>query len=470
MVRINQQTITFPADTVTPISVYLKLRDEYPGAALLEGADQVAGSENYSYIGILPIAEFRVEGEQITYSYPDSETTNIDISDRAQVLSEMRTFLSGFQLEGERPDDIINGLIGYSSYNCVRYFEELDITLNKPKAEQIPDMLYRLYRFVIAFNHYRDTITILENTPENVFIKIKPENLKYSILHRDLKFSNFHKQGKEVSTITDEQHGEIIVQAKKHIQRGDVFQIVPSRMFSQKFDGDDFMVYRALRSINPSPYLFYLDFEDFKIFGSSPEAHLVVTKGQAKLFPIAGTYKRTGDKEYDDRKVHELLEDEKEVAEHTMLVDLARNDLSRHCNNVTLSEYKKVKEYSHVIHITSEVIGRLRKGADSLDLYEATFPMGTLSGAPKYRAMEIIDELEVCDRGPYAGAIGLIGFDSEINKAIVIRSFLSKNDTLYFQAGGGLVSESVVEVEIDEVSNKLGALRAAMDLAEGYND
>ena len=249
-----------------------------------------------------------------------------------------------------------------------------------------------------------------------------------------------------------------------------MFQIVLSRRFIQRYEGDDFRLYRALRSINPSPYLFYFDFGSFRIFGSSPETHCRIEGGKAYIDPIAGTAKRTGDSEADRKAAEYLRNDPKENAEHVMLVDLARNDLSRNCHNVKVDFYKDLQYYSHVVHLVSRVSGELDMagtgdGADTVKTFLDTFPAGTLSGAPKVRAMQLIAEYEPHRRGPYGGCIGYIGLNGSLNQAITIRTFVSRNGELTFQAGGGIVAKSDVEYELQEVNNKLAALRKAITMA-----
>ena len=285
---------------------------------------------------------------------------------------------------------------------------------------------------------------------------------------------DFHPVGDTSSSLTDEEHKENIRKGIRHCLRGDVFQIVLSRRFIQKYEGDDFKLYRALRSINPSPYLFYFDFGGFRIFGSSPETHCrieKVTEGSQTAFhafidPIAGTTRRTGDEEQDRKNAEYLRNDPKENAEHVMLVDLARNDLSRNCHGVKVEFYKDLQYYSHVIHLVSRVSGVLDDQADPIKTFIDTFPAGTLSGAPKVRAMQLISEYEPHNRGAYGGCIGYIGFDRSLNHAITIRTFVSRNGELWFQAGGGIVAKSNEEYELQEVNNKLGALRRAILLAE----
>jgi len=247
--------------------------------------------------------------------------------------------------------------------------------------------------------------------------------------------------------------------------RGDVFQIVLSRRFEQPFTGDELNVYRALRSINPSPYLFFFDYGDYKLMGSSPEAQIIIKNGKAVVHPIAGTFKRTGDDETDKKEADRLLLDAKENAEHVMLVDLARNDLSRLCDDVKVEHYREVQYFSHVIHLVSEVSGSVRPGTNPFELLAKTFPAGTLSGAPKIKAMQLIDAFEPTARGSYGGGIGFVGFDGSCNHAIMIRTFLSKQNTLVYQAGAGVVAASKPENELQEVNNKLGALKKAIEFA-----
>jgi anthranilate synthase component 1 len=258
----------------------------------------------------------------------------------------------------------------------------------------------------------------------------------------------------------------MVSKAKAHCQRGDVFQMVLSRRFSQQFKGDEFNVYRALRSINPSPYLFYFDYGNYKIFGSSPEMQLKTEGNKATINPIAGTFKRTGDDIKDEQLAADLLKDDKENSEHVMLVDLARNDLSKNTRNVRVSRMKDIQFYSHVIHIVSNVEGTMYDGDSALKVLGDTFPAGTLSGAPKNKAIRLIDQYEPTSRGFYGGCIGFIGINGETNHAITIRSFLSQGDTLHYQAGAGIVNESDEEKELAEVNNKLEALRRAIYTAE----
>jgi anthranilate synthase component 1 len=353
--------------------------------------------------------------------------------------------------------------LGYTAYDAIQYFEDIDLGNNDSGAIAVPDMIYIFYRYLIVVNSFKNEMTIVENRPEGEESKI--DEVLSLLNNRNYASYNFTVQGEEKAAITDAEYKEMVKQGIRHCRRGDVFQLVLSRRFSQSFSGDDFKVYRALRSINPSPYLFYFDFGSFRIFGSSPEIHCGISKGKAGIDPIAGTFPRTGDDEKDKKRAQELLEDPKENAEHVMLVDLARNDLSKNTENVRLEFYKEVQFYSHVIHLVSRVVGDVKKGSDTLKIFADTFPAGTLTGAPKIRAMELIRDIEPHRRGIYGGCIGYIGLNGDLNQAITIRTFISKNNVLYYQAGAGIVSRSDEESELQEVNHKLGALKKAIDAA-----
>ncbi|MCB9637881.1 MAG: chorismate-binding protein [Myxococcales bacterium] len=460
------------ADTLTPVSVYLRLRDIYPRSFLLESTEDGPHGKSMTYLCCAPIATYRVQDERITMLFPDGTREERAVEQRSDVLTSLQTFLDAFSCTSIPSDDpqapaLNNGLFGYVAFDCIRYFDELEVQPDPDEGRAIPDMMYQIFRYVIAIDHYRDRLYIQGNGwPEQPIEEGELERLLYLLNHKDFPVYPFSLAEEERSNFTNDEYMALVDRCKTHIQRGDVFQIVPSRRFSQGFQGDEFNVYRALRSINPSPYLFYFDFGSFRILGSSPEAQLVVREGKASLFPIAGTYRRTGDLDADRAAVERLREDPKENAEHVMLVDLARNDLSKHCHHVHVEVYKEVQWYSHVIHLTSKVTGSLKQGATAIGLLADTFPMGTLSGAPKYRALELLDQYEKGRRRAYGGAIGCLGFDGTCNHAIVIRSFLSKDSVLHCQAGGGVVADSRPADEMQEVNNKLGALRAALKMAE----
>jgi anthranilate synthase component 1 len=455
------------ADVFTPVGIYLRLRDRFPGSILLESTDFHASENSFSYICLQPIAGIEVStSNSFEFKYPNEQVIRKNLSGKAAVVSELDTFLKRFQPSNKCDIQLAQGLFGYTTYDAVQFFEEgLKLaadTSNEPN--NIPLMRYRMYQYVIAINHFKDELYICEN---QVMGLASDMDLIVSIIRsKDVPVFPFSTKGGESSNLTDEQYIDIVEKGKQSCHRGDVFQIVLSRRFQQSFSGDEFNVYRALRSVNPSPYLFYFDYNDYRLMGSSPESQVIINKNKAIVHPIAGTFKRTGDDAEDELLAEKLLKDPKENAEHVMLVDLARNDLSRYADDVKVTSYKKVHYYSHVIHLVSEVTGTPKKETNPFDLLASTFPAGTLSGAPKVRAMQLINEYEPTPRSYYGGAIGVIGFNGELNHAIMIRSFLSKENTLFYQAGAGVVAASNSESELQEVNNKLNALKTAIKLAE----
>jgi len=450
------------ADIITPVTIYLKIRDKFPNTILLESSDYHGNSNSMSYICFDVMSEFKVEDYKIHINYPNSQQEQIGINNKFTLPDIFNSFLKSFKVEKITglSDISANGLFGYTSYDAVKYFEDIDLKKSINDQAKIPDMNYSLYRYIIAINHFNNRIYMVENLLEGD--KSKLEDVKRLLRDRSLGGFQFMPFNDENSDITDEEYIEMVRKGKKHCFLGDVFQVVLSRQFSQQFQGDEFNVYRALRNINPSPYLFYFDYGGYKLFGSSPEAQLIIENGIAKINPIAGTFKRSGDDEHDRQLAIDLANDRKENAEHVMLVDLARNDLSRNSNNVNVKTFREVQFYSHVIHLVSEVTGELKEGFNPIKIFGDSFPAGTLSGAPKIKAIQLIDSIENSNRGFYGGAIGNIGFDGDINHAIMIRSFLSRNSTLYYQAGAGIVAASVEESELNEVNNKLVALKAAI--------
>ncbi len=461
-------------DLNTPVSVYLRVRDAYPQSALMECSDYHDGKNSRSFICLHPIGSVSVEHGVGVMKFPNGEETHTPITnadDTAQLINE---FLGNFNIEGSNKTDC--GIFGYTTFNAVRYFEHIDVKDETQAENDAPDLLYILYKDYIIFDHFKNEVTLIELLADGEEDDL--DQLEHDVNNRPYQQYGFHPVGDYTSTLTDDEHRENIRRGIKHCLRGDVFQIVLSRRFKQKYEGDDFKLYRALRSINPSPYLFYMDFGGFRIFGSSPETHCrieSVSSGsstgaspsfRAYIDPIAGTTKRTGDEEQDRQNALYLKNDPKENAEHVMLVDLARNDLSRNCHDVKVDFYKDMQFYSHVIHLVSRVSGTLNEGADPVKAFIDTFPAGTLSGAPKVRAMQLISEYEPHNRGAYGGCVGSIGFDGSLNQAITIRTFVSRNSELWFQAGGGIVAKSDVEYELQEVNNKLGALRKAIAIAE----
>ena len=450
------------ADTITPVSVYLKIRDKFPNSILLESSDYHANDNSFSYICCNPIASIKVENETITQEFPDGTKEVAKITPETDITKVIHKFSKQFTIAHNNFKFINNGLFGYMAYDAVRYFEDVVIS-KKENSVDIPDIYYAVYKNIIAINHFKNEAYLFAHcydTESNV------DEIEQLFSVRTFSSYNFNKEGEPESNLKDEDYKAQVELAKKHCQRGDVFQLVLSRRFKQKFKGDEFNVYRALRSINPSPYLFYFDYGDFKIFGSSPEAQLIVKDGKAEIHPIAGTYKRTGNDEKDAELAKKLAQDEKENSEHVMLVDLARNDLSRNGNTVNVETYREVQYFSHVIHLVSKVTGQKKNESTTMKVVADTFPAGTLSGAPKHMAMQLIEKYEKTSRSYYGGAIGFMDFEGNFNHAIMIRTFLSKNHELYYQAGAGLVAASNPDDELQETYNKLGALNKALEIAE----
>lgn len=453
---------TLLGDLHTPVSTYLKVRDLFPQSALMESSDYHGGENNRSFIGLNPIARIEVGHGIATATFPDGTHERHAVSEDYPVETAISDFLTRFQVSGEYAGYC--GLYGYTTSNAVRYFEHIDVKDSTEAKNDAPDILYILYKYIIVFNDFKSEMVLVEMQGEGESSHI--DTIERAIADRNYTSYEFHPVGPTTSTLTDEEHKANIRKGIAHCLRGDVFQIVLSRRFIQRFEGDDFKLYRALRSINPSPYLFYFDFGGFRIFGSSPETHCKIEGRTATIDPIAGTTRRSGDKATDEQLTAALLVDPKENAEHVMLVDLARNDLSRNCHNVHVAFYKEPQYYSHVIHLVSRVSGELDEGADPIKAFIDTFPAGTLSGAPKVRALQLINEYEPHNRGAYGGCVGFIGLNGSLNQAITIRTFVSRNGELWFQAGGGIVAKSNEENELQEVNNKLGALRKAILLAE----
>lgn len=458
------------ADTLTPVGIFLRLRDNYKYSVILESADYHAMQNSFSYIACDPIASIIIDNDHVEQVFPDGSKESFKLENRKDAVGVLKAFAAKFEEPENTYGFISNGLFGHMTYDSVEYFEDIEIQ-EKSKESEIPSLIYRVYRYVVAINHFKNELHIFEHTytkdgedPKPVengleMIELFVNTPKFS--HRKFKLS-----GEEQSNLKDDEMKVIINTCIKHCLRGDVFQIVPSRRYSHDYEGDDFNVYRALRSINPSPYLFYFDGGDYHIFGSSPEKQIHIQGNQAEIHPIAGTFKRSGDDQKDAELAKQLHADPKESAEHVMLVDLARNDLSRSAEKVNVEVFKEVQFYSHVIHLVSKVTGEMTPGTNPLQLVADTFPAGTLSGSPKHMAMTIINKLEPTNRSIYGGAIGFMDFKGNFNHAIAIRTFLSKNNKLFFQAGMGVVAKSNVESEMAEVGNKLGALRDAMVMAE----
>lgn len=464
------------ADTITPVNIYLKIRDRYDNPILLESSDYHSSDNSFSFICCSPIASFSVKDKVVQQKFPDGSTSEIQVDHKKEVIAMLSQFADAFKSEDHGYKFSTNGMFGYMAYDAVQYYEDIEIEAVEGQGYGIPEIHYAVYRYVIAIDHFRNELYAFHHElagNESAYNKLA--DLISLINNRNIPSYRFQRDGDEGSNYTDEEFLEIIRKGQEHCYRGDVFQIVLSRRFQNHFKGDEFNVYRALRSINPSPYLFYFDYGSYKIFGSSPEAQIVIKEGEANIYPIAGTFRRTGNDAADAELAKKLLDDPKENSEHVMLVDLARNDLSRHGSEVKVETFKEVQYFSHVIHLVSKVTSKLAEETSPIQVVADTFPAGTLSGAPKHMAMQLIEKYESTKRGYYGGAIGFLGFGSDqktaqFNHAIMIRSFLSQNNTLYYQAGAGVVAKSVVESELQEVNNKLAALRRALEVAEGISN
>jgi len=456
------------ADVFTPVGIYLRLRDRFRDTILLESTDHHSSENSYSFICINAIGGMEISSkESVEFKLPGQKPEKISLNNTNEVPTLLWSFMQKFDIQKSEVKEtkFAQGLFGYTTYDAVQFFDTVQLTTHDSRLmTPIPLMRYRLYQYVIAIHHFKDALFIYENKVAGVDSDV--QFVESLIRSKDVPVYPFNAKGEETSNMTNEEYKEMVRKGIASCHRGDVFQIVLSRRFQQQFIGDEFNVYRALRSVNPSPYLFFFDYGDYKLMGSSPEAQLVIKDGKAIVHPIAGTFKRTGNDEADKIATEALLKDAKENAEHVMLVDLARNDLSRLCDDVEVAQYRKVQYFSHVIHLVSEVTGKVREGSNPFELVAKTFPAGTLSGAPKFKAIGLIDSYEPTSRSYYGGAIGFMGFDGSCNHAIMIRTFLSRNNTLTYQAGAGVVAASNPESELQEVNNKLGALKKAIDLAK----
>jgi anthranilate synthase component 1 len=466
MYRYQTKSKKLLSDLHTPVSLYLKLRDVYPKSALLESADFHGNENSLSYIALCPLASIGINSGQATASYPDGKEVimplNKTVDGFCSVAEALNDFMNQFSVEGDDSD--FCGLFGYTAFDAVRYFEQIPVMEYHHKDTDAPDMYYILFKYLLVFNHFKNELTLIELVREGETTRL--EDMETLIANRNYALYDFRTTGDCTSTITDEEYKKMVREGVKHCLRGDVFQIVLSRRFEQPYQGDDFKVYRVLRSINPSPYLFYFDFGGFRIFGSSPETHCKIVNRHVSIDPIAGTAFRSGNVAIDKQRVEDLMSDPKENAEHVMLVDLARNDVSRNACRVKVDFYKEVQYYSHVMHLVSRVSGDLNSETNTIQTFVDTFPAGTLSGAPKVRAMQLITGLEKHNRGAYGGCIGFIGFNGDLNQAITIRSFVSRSNVLYYQAGAGIVSKSIDDRELQEVNKKLDALHTAIREAE----
>jgi anthranilate synthase component 1 len=462
--KLNTKYKKMLADTITPVSIYLKIRDRFAKSILLESSDYHSNDNSYSYICCNPIARFEVGDGQIEIEYPDKKVETLHIKDRSEVISRLQKFSTSFETDKNDFAFSNNGLFGYMTYDTVRYFEDIEIKNYESDERKIPEVLYQVYQYIIVINHFKNELYIFEhNYGQN---ESNLDQIESLINNKNFASYKFFPGADETSNFDDKDFLKILGQGIEHCHRGDVFQIVLSRKFSQTFTGDEFNVYRALRSVNPSPYLFYFDYGSFKILGSSPEAQIVIKDKKASIFPIAGTFRRTGNDKQDEELAKKLFDDPKENSEHVMLVDLARNDLSKSGQEVKVETFKEIQYYSHVIHLVSKVTGLIDGKSSTLKLVADTFPAGTLSGAPKHQAMKLINQYEKDNRGFYGGAIGFLGFNGDFNHAIMIRSLMSKNNKLFYQAGAGVVAKSDINSELNEVNNKLLALRTAIQLAK----
>ncbi len=461
-IKIKAITKTIFADLTTPVQVFMNLRNKYAKVFLLESSEYNKKENSRSFICFESLLSFSAEGSTVKLKDYKGNTKREQLSND-KVLKELKTCFNLIDFEGDEASSQYNGFFGYSSFDAVQYFEQIEFDSTKDE-NLIPALAYEYFRFIIVINHFSDKMTLIENVPDGE--KSKMDAIQSLIMNRQAGLGKFRAVGNEYCPIAPEEFKKMVATGKNHCQRGDVFQVVFSRRYYQKFTGDELNVYRALRTINPSPYLFFFDFGNYRIFGSSPETHITINKGIAEIHPIAGTFRRTGDDAKDALLAEKLLKDEKENAEHVMLVDLARNDLNRKALDVKVESYKMAQFFSHVIHLTSIVKGKVPPNSDALNIYADSFPAGTLSGAPKFRAMQLINENEPHSRSFYGGAIGFLGLNGDINTAIMIRTFLSKNNELIFQAGCGIVIDSNEESELQEVENKLAALKRALVIAE----
>ena len=454
------------ADVYTPVGVYLRLRDRFRDTILLESTDSHGAENSFSFIAVNAIAGIEITAPgQVEFKLPQQEAQKM-LNAGNTIADTMQTFMDHFvpNAAANKQAALAQALYGYTSYDAIPLFEKIVFKNTAPDGEAVPLLRYRLYQYLIIFNHYKDEMYLCENHFDG--IDSNGSDVESLMKGKDVPVFPFRTVGSETNNMTDDDYKKIVTQGIQSCKRGDVFQLVLSRRFHQEFQGDEFNVYRCLRSINPSPYLFYFDYGDYRLMGSSPESQLRISNGTATIHPIAGTYKRTGNDEHDQELAKQLEADPKENAEHVMLVDLARNDLSTVCSNVRVSSFKKIQFYSHVIHMVSEVQGQVIQGENPFKVLGKCFPAGTLSGAPKYKAMQLIDQFETVARGFYGGAIGMLGFNGDFNHAIIIRSMLSKNNTLHYQAGAGITVNSVPENELQEVNNKLGALKNAISMAQ----
>jgi len=449
----------FNADSYNPVLLYRQLRHKFRKVCLLESNDYNNRSDSKSFLGLDPIVEityesgiFKLETEgQLSLIEP---IIGISSSQQLQIL------LDSYQMiDGSKPR-----FFGRISFEFSH--EENKIQASNPSDSEIPEIHLFLFRYVIQIDHFKDEGFIIKQSFTDC--ELETEEIHQLLRSNNLSMFPFELLGDEQEEKTEFQFKNMVEKAQEHCRRGDVFQMVLSNSYKQAFFGDDFEVYRSLRRLNPSPYLFYFDFEDYRLFGSSPEAQLKIIDGKAEIHPIAGTVVKSGIIEDDQKNIAFLKQDEKENSEHVMLVDLARNDLSRFCTNVRIEKFKEIQHFSHVYHIVSHVTAK-SISKQTIPILSASFPAGTLSGAPKNKALELIARYETSRRDFYGGAIGMLESKGDLNMAIVIRSLLSKNNVLHYRAGAGIVLDSIPEKEYQEVQHKLRAVRTAIKQAQNKN-
>ncbi|HWH43766.1 MAG TPA: anthranilate synthase component I [Thermoleophilaceae bacterium] len=457
---------TFIDDIETPVSAYLKLRGAGP-SFLLESAEQGLRFGRWSFLGVQPRTVIRMDAGTLTVGGEERACAD----PYAEVARELGRYTVP-PLEGLPP--FAGGAVGLFGYDLVRHAEP---SVGEPNQDDlgIPDLALMVSDVLVAFDHFRHEVTVLANVFTEGDIERGYEEAVAAIADVRERLAGPVPRGhagvREApefsSNMGSDGFAAAVERAKAYIHAGDAYQVVPSQRWSADCPVEAFSIYRGLRNVNPSPYMYFLDFEDFEIAGASPESLVTVTGDHAVVRPIAGTRPRAATAEEDIERAKGLLEDEKECAEHVMLVDLGRNDLGRVCayGTVEVDELMVVETYSHVMHIVSSVSGRLREGVTALDALRATLPAGTLSGAPKIRAMQIIDELEPVKRGPYGGAIGYVSYTGDLDTAIYIRSALVKDGRVHVQAGGGIVADSDPDYEVRETEAKAGAVWSAIELA-----
>ena len=460
------------ADLLTPISAYMRLAKKSDYAFILESVEKGEQYGRYSFIGRNPLLILQSENEK-THIWKDGNWQEYN-SGFLEILRSTQQKYKAPKLNGL--PHFTGGLVGFLGYESISWVE--DIPIYNQDELQCPDALFMLFHEVIAFDHLQNQIILFSNVQIENGTDLEKAyadaNLRIDEmgedLHTDIDYQTPAQleQSKLHSNFTQTKFEDAVQKAKEHIKAGDVFQLVLSQRFRRQTSVDPLTMYRALRSINPSPYMFHLKLNDFDIIGASPELLVKVEDDEIEIRPIAGTRERGDNAEADKDLEDDLLKDEKERAEHLMLVDLGRNDVGRAAefDSVNVKEFMVVEYYSHVMHIVSDVRGKLREGKDIFDALYSGFPAGTLTGAPKIRAMEIIHDLEPSRRGVYSGAIGYFDFTGDMNTCIAIRTMVMKDGTVYFQSGAGIVYDSDPEKEFEETVNKAKAINAAIDLAE----